>query len=129
MPRAASKEIEPVEMTAMGTMASLLPSRMIEPFPNCFSIWARARSIALVFSSTMFSPMWHTNRKVNIRPHLSVLIEDPCRLPRLYMAMAGEEKGKICVKSISPDIDGPGEDTLPRRCTAEGGCAPRYSYH
>src|SRR5438874_13820839 len=77
MPRAASKEIEPVEMTAMGTMASLLPSRMIEPFPNCFSIWARARSIALVFSSTMFfSHVAQDPEGKMFRPHLSVLIED-----------------------------------------------------
>src|SRR5215469_5371754 len=50
-PRAASKEMEPVEITAMGTMASLLPSRIIEPLPNCFSIWASARSIAFAFSN------------------------------------------------------------------------------
>src|SRR6185437_4657810 len=49
-PRAESKEMEPVEITAMGTMASLLPNRMMEPLPNCFSIWDNARSIALVFS-------------------------------------------------------------------------------
>jgi hypothetical protein len=33
----ASKEIEPVEITEMGTMASFEPSRMIEPLPNCFA--------------------------------------------------------------------------------------------
>ena len=36
----------PVGMTAMGTMASLFPSRMMEPLPNCFSICERANSIA-----------------------------------------------------------------------------------
>jgi len=49
-PRAASNEIDPVEITAMGTMASLLPNRMMEPLPNCFSICESARSIARVFS-------------------------------------------------------------------------------
>src|SRR4029077_13733627 len=39
-----------VEITAMGIIASLLPRRMMEPLPNCFSICESARSIALVFS-------------------------------------------------------------------------------
>src|ERR1700683_2743893 len=52
-PSAASKEIAPVEITAMGTMASFDPRRMIEPLPNCFSICANARSIALLRSSAM----------------------------------------------------------------------------
>src|SRR3954462_3828236 len=51
IPRAASKEIAPVEMTDIGTMASFEPSRMIEPLPNCFSICANARSTALFRSS------------------------------------------------------------------------------
>src|SRR6185437_11266504 len=50
-PSAESNEMEPVEITAMGTIASLLPSRMMEPFPNCFSICDNARSIARVFSA------------------------------------------------------------------------------
>ena len=50
-PSAASKEIEPVEMTAIGTIASFDPRRMIEPLPNCFSRDARAASIALLRSS------------------------------------------------------------------------------
>ena len=37
-PSAASSEMEPVEITATGTIASFDPSRKIEPFPNCFSI-------------------------------------------------------------------------------------------
>ena len=43
--------IDPVGMLAIGAMASFWPSRMIEPLPNCFSIWptaissARARSL------------------------------------------------------------------------------------
>src|SRR5579872_1821756 len=71
IPRAASKEMEPVEMNAIGTMASLAPSRMIEPRPNCFSIWDSARSMAFdlsTFSSVraMFSPMRHVSRKANL---------------------------------------------------------------
>src|ERR1035441_6286943 len=45
-PNAASSEIEPVEITETGTMASFDPRRRIEPFPNCFSIWLRALSKA-----------------------------------------------------------------------------------
>src|SRR5215470_7511753 len=55
-PSAASKEIAPVEMTEIGTIASFEPSRMIDPLPNCFSICERARSIARDFSSAMLSP-------------------------------------------------------------------------
>ena len=43
----------PVEITAIGTMASFEPSRMIEPLPNCFSICDTASSIALPRSSAM----------------------------------------------------------------------------
>ena len=50
-PRAASKEMAPVEITDMGTMASFEPSRMMEPLPNCFSICENARSTALFRSS------------------------------------------------------------------------------
>src|SRR5690349_9530312 len=49
-PSAASKEMEPVEMTEIGTTASFDPNRMIEPLPNCFSICDSARSIARTFS-------------------------------------------------------------------------------
>ena len=49
-PSAASKEIAPVEITEMGTTAPLLPSFMMEPLPNCFSICVMARSIARLFS-------------------------------------------------------------------------------
>src|SRR5947207_8364459 len=45
-PSAASSEIEPVEITETGTMASFDPRRRIEPLPNCFSIWPRALSKA-----------------------------------------------------------------------------------
>src|SRR5258708_19690442 len=65
-PRARSKEMEPVDITAMGTMASLFPSRMMEPLPNCFSIFASARSIALLFSpfssAIIVLSMRHTHR-------------------------------------------------------------------
>ena len=56
-PSAASKEMEPVEMAAMGT-TSLLPRRMMEPLPNCFSICESAKSIARERSSaTWFSSL------------------------------------------------------------------------
>src|SRR2546423_13292165 len=45
-PSAASNEIEPVEITETGTIASFDPRRRIEPLPNCFSIWPRAFSKA-----------------------------------------------------------------------------------
>src|ERR1035438_4286982 len=52
-PKAASNEIDPVGITAMGTIASFDPNRMIEPLPNCFSICETASSIALPRSSAM----------------------------------------------------------------------------
>jgi len=52
-PRAASKLMDPVEITAMGSSASLDPSRTMDPLPNCFSICARAISTALLRSSAM----------------------------------------------------------------------------
>src|SRR5262249_51756284 len=36
---------QPVEMPAMGTMRDS-PRRMIDPFPNCFSIWPRTSDSA-----------------------------------------------------------------------------------
>src|ERR1017187_7673192 len=45
-PSAASSEVDPVEMTETGTMASFDPRRRIEPLPNCFSIWLKASSKA-----------------------------------------------------------------------------------
>ena len=48
MPRAASNEIEPVEMVCTPTGSGRSPSRMIDPLPNCFSIWPSAISIALL---------------------------------------------------------------------------------
>src|ERR1035441_10605888 len=52
-PSAASKLIEPVEITAIGTRASFDPSRTIDPLPNCFSICASASSTALARSSAI----------------------------------------------------------------------------
>ena len=43
MPSATSSAIDPVGITSMGARASS-PSRMIEPLPNCRSIWASAVS-------------------------------------------------------------------------------------
>src|SRR5579872_3739951 len=54
-PNALSREIEPVEITETGTMASFDPSRTMDPLPNCFSIWPNARSKARVRSR---SSMW-----------------------------------------------------------------------
>ena len=42
--------IEPVGMLAIGVTASFWPSRMIDPLPNCFSIWLTAISSARVRS-------------------------------------------------------------------------------
>src|SRR6201994_3904395 len=50
-PSAASNEMEPVEITEIGTMASFAPSRMIDPLPNCFSSCESAVSMALLRSS------------------------------------------------------------------------------
>src|SRR5690348_11512633 len=52
MPRATSSEIDPVGITSIGARLSS-PSRMIEPRPNCRSIWARAVSKALSLSPTL----------------------------------------------------------------------------
>src|SRR5258707_15561499 len=38
-------------MTAISAAIGCSPSIIIEPFPNCFSIWLRARSNALVLIS------------------------------------------------------------------------------
>ena len=66
-PSAASSEIEPVEITATGTMASFDPSRRIEPFPNCFSIWLRARSKARARSfSSMPGKLLSDGMKVSL---------------------------------------------------------------
>ncbi len=42
-------------MTSMPWVPSA-PSFMMEPFPNCFSIWRMAASMALVFSLNFLDP-------------------------------------------------------------------------
>src|SRR5580704_11274117 len=50
--------MEPEEMAATCTTASFDPSRTMEPFPNCFSIWPRVspKVRARSFSSIKRSP-------------------------------------------------------------------------
>ena len=48
--------------TSIGAMASFCPSRMIEPLPNCFSIWPTATSRALM-RSVRSSAAMHTPRR------------------------------------------------------------------
>src|SRR5947207_961444 len=48
-PSAASTPIEPVEILLMAAN-SFAPRRMMEPFPNCRSIWVRAVSAAFNLS-------------------------------------------------------------------------------
>src|SRR5580704_14366173 len=83
-PKAASNEIAPVGITAMGTIASFEPKRMIEPLPNCFSICAKARSIALVRSSAindcsfgdlMKTHVAYTLPSPEVRPSFTKLVE------------------------------------------------------
>src|SRR6266568_4025951 len=54
-PSAESNEMAPVGITSTGTSGSLVPRRMIAPLPNCFSIWLRAKSIALLRSVAVCS--------------------------------------------------------------------------
>ena len=77
--------IDPVGMLGMTATASFWPSRMIEPLPNCFSIWPMAISIARarsLLSSAMLPPR----------------TGDPCALPKLsrtaYEAVTGAVKRK-----------------------------------
>jgi hypothetical protein len=42
--------IAPVGIASIGWMAPFWPRRMIEPFPNCFSICTTARSTAFIRS-------------------------------------------------------------------------------
>ena len=55
----------PVEITAIGTTASLDPSRMMEPLPNCFSICEMATSTARFFSvlssAMIFAAPWRSS--------------------------------------------------------------------
>src|SRR5258707_176898 len=49
-PRAKSMLMAPVGIVSIGRIAPFCPRRMIEPLPNCFSIWRTARSTALTRS-------------------------------------------------------------------------------
>src|SRR3954470_7106904 len=42
--------MDPDEIASSARLGSMLPRRMMEPLPNCFSICENARSIALLFS-------------------------------------------------------------------------------
>jgi hypothetical protein len=48
-----SSEIEPVEIASTFSVA-VEPSFIIDPFPNCFSIWLIAVSIAFCLSTILF---------------------------------------------------------------------------
>jgi hypothetical protein len=52
-PRAMSSPSEPVETVWMSLSTSPSPRRMIEPLPNCFSIWESAAARALALLSSM----------------------------------------------------------------------------
>src|SRR6185312_2450440 len=55
-PSAMSRPSEPVDTTCRSFWTWASPIFMIEPLPNCFSIWANAAASALVFwSSTVLS--------------------------------------------------------------------------
>src|ERR1700679_1280309 len=88
-PNAASKEIEPVLMVEIGTIASLLPRRMIEPLPNCFSICESARSIARERSSAMPETLHPAGRS---RP---VYLIDLPAIPESSRRIEGEQVPKV----------------------------------
>ncbi len=54
MPSAMSRPSEPVETTSMSLEIGDSPRRMIEPLPNCFSIWDSAADRALLLFSSIF---------------------------------------------------------------------------
>src|SRR5271157_1841772 len=91
-PRAASKLMEPVEITAIGTRASLEPRRTIDPFPNCFSICARASSTALVRSSVF--TMGRLLDRCSPEPILAYLGGEAARRHRLHFEgiVAGRDR-------------------------------------
>src|SRR5512146_3266888 len=49
-----SKPSDPVETTWISLPTSLSPRRMMEPLPNCFSIWLSAAASALLLLSSIF---------------------------------------------------------------------------
>ncbi|MGH6784048.1 MAG: hypothetical protein ACREBP_05425, partial [Sphingomicrobium sp.] len=56
--------IDPVEITSMGAIGPRCPRRMIDPLPNCFSIWPTAMSSALVRSFTSSKGMRFSSGRV-----------------------------------------------------------------
>ncbi len=64
-PSAMSRPSEPVETTSMSSITSPSPSFMIEPLPNCFSIWASAACRALAFS--VFSALTGASTRISLK--------------------------------------------------------------
>jgi hypothetical protein len=57
MPSAMSSPSEPVDVDSISATGLSPPSRMIEPLPNCRSIWASAESSAFCRSLLRLSVM------------------------------------------------------------------------
>jgi hypothetical protein len=57
MPSAMSSPSEPVDVDSMSFTGLSPPNRMIEPLPNCRSIWASAESSAFCLSLLRLSVM------------------------------------------------------------------------
>ncbi len=57
IPRAISRTMAPVLMTAISCEAECLPKVIIEPSPNCFSIWAMASSSAFFLAGSDIRPL------------------------------------------------------------------------
>ena len=89
--------MEPVEIASIGAMAPRCPRRMIEPLPNCFSIWPTAMSMALVrsfrSSSGMRSP-W----RVAVPEHQcgSGGVTGRSRPGSILESVPSESQAKIC---------------------------------
>src|SRR3977135_3366808 len=49
----------PVGMASIGWIGPFWPRRMIDPLPNCFSIWPTAQSTALIRSRS-----WRSSRSI-----------------------------------------------------------------
>ena len=83
MPIAESTESDPVGMNSIGWI-SRAPIRMIEPLPNCRSIWVRAPSIAFIRSA--FGSAMSCSRvrfSVRLTPLYYPQGADPGRVSRL----------------------------------------------
>src|SRR5215212_5936684 len=82
-PRARSRARAPVGMEATLLWRSSSPMRMIEPFPNCRSIWDTAASMALLLSNASLQK--ETVRTViNIGIYRDGLYCRGCALPRAH---------------------------------------------